>query len=171
MIDDCRNYFPYATELTLSYDDVSVDRNHPLIILNDIVPLKQLTKLNINIESFPLKRMIELLYSTSNIHTLTIKDVCFSKEELLSIQQSETFRKVSITNKIKNLIINSIYSLKELKLFIHLCPELECLRTRPVYDDFERMLQYLLSKDNTKYILHMYLGFFLRRSCNNRRCY
>ncbi|CAF3736553.1 unnamed protein product [Rotaria sp. Silwood1] len=144
-INDCRNYFPNATELTLSYDD----GNPPSIILNHIVPLTQLTKLNINVKSFLFKTMIELLYSTSNIHTLTVEDVCFDKKELASIQQTEIFQLVSTRNKIKNLTINSIYAFEEIKLFIHLCSQLECLRMRPVYDDFEGILRYLLSKNNS----------------------
>ncbi|CAF1083596.1 unnamed protein product [Rotaria sordida] len=148
-IDDCRNYFPNATELTLSYDDINVDKNPPSIILNHIVPLIQLTKLNIKVKSFLFKTMIELLYSTSNIHTLTIEDVCFDKKELVLIQQTEIFQLVSTRNKIKYLTINSIYAFEEIKLFIHLCSQLECLRMCPVYDDFEGILQYLLSKNNS----------------------
>ncbi|CAF3171054.1 unnamed protein product [Rotaria sp. Silwood2] len=146
--DDCRNYFPNATELTLSYNSINIDRNSPSIILNHIVPLIQLTKLNINVKSFLFKTMIELLYLTSNIYTLSVEDVCFDKEELPSIQQTEIFQLVSTRNKIKNLTINSIYAFEEIKLFIHLCSQLECLRMRPVYDDFEGILRYLLSKNN-----------------------
>ncbi|CAF1457396.1 unnamed protein product, partial [Rotaria sp. Silwood1] len=135
--DDCRNYFPNATELTHSYNGINVDRNPSLNILNHIVPLIQLTKLNINVKSFLVETMIEMLSLTLNIHTLTVKDVCFDKKELLSIQQTEIFQLVSTRNKIKNLTINSIYSFEEIKLFIQFCSRLECLRMRPVYDDFE----------------------------------
>ncbi|CAF4076640.1 unnamed protein product [Rotaria magnacalcarata] len=146
--DDCRNYFPNATELTLSYNSINADRNPSSIILNHIVSLTQLTKLNINVKSFLFTTMIELLYLTLNIHTLSVEDVCFDKKELLSIQKTENFQLVSTRNKIKNLTINSIYAFEEIKLFIHLRSQLECLRMRAVYDDFEGSLRYLLSKNN-----------------------
>jgi hypothetical protein len=101
-VDDCRNYFPHATQLTLSYKDVNVNENSLLILLNHIIPLTQLTKLNINLEPFLFKTMIELLYSTPNIHTLTVENVCFNEKEFISIEQSETFQLVSTKNKIKN---------------------------------------------------------------------
>jgi hypothetical protein len=147
-IDDCRNYFPNATEMTLFYDNINVDQNPPSIILNHIVPLTQLTKLKINVTSFPFKTMIELLYLTSNIHTLTVEDICFDEKELVTIEQTEIFQLVSTRNQIKNLTNNSTNAFEEIKLLIHLCPQLECLRTRSVYDDCEGFLRYLLSKNN-----------------------
>ncbi|CAM4828814.1 unnamed protein product [Rotaria magnacalcarata] len=96
--DDCRNYFPNATELTLSYNSINVDRNLSSIILYHIVSLTQLTKLNINVKSFLFTTMIELLYLTLNIHTLSVEDVCFDKKELLSIQQTENYSFIFVLN-------------------------------------------------------------------------
>ncbi|CAF2153987.1 unnamed protein product [Rotaria magnacalcarata] len=73
-------------------------RNLSSIILYHIVSLTQLTKLNINVKSFLFTTMIELLYLTLNIHTLSVENVCFDKKELLSIQQTENYSFIFVLN-------------------------------------------------------------------------
>ncbi|UJR38747.1 hypothetical protein I4U23_031412 [Adineta vaga] len=147
--DDGRNYFPNVTELTLAYDDINVDGNHLSIILSHIIPLVQLTKLNIDADSFPFETMLQLLYSTLNIHTLTLNRINFDSINFISIKQTEFFQLISNKNQIKNLDIDALYACEQIKLLIHLCPQLECLRMQSAIDDFDEILRYLLLKDNS----------------------
>jgi hypothetical protein len=164
-ITDYITYFPNATELTLFGEYMYIEENilSLSVIFNRIVPLVQLAKLNINVEYFYFERMIELLCSAPNIHTLTVDRLLFIKDDFVSLQETETFRPVSTVNRITNLNIRSTYTLEELKLFIHLCPRLECLKIQTPENGLEETVRYLLSKDNINtqhlYALRMESGF------------
>jgi len=73
----------------------------------------------------------------------------------LSIQQSETFRLVSDTNVITNIIIKEKCTLEEIQLVVTLCPRLEHLTIRVPIDFFELTLQLLLSNTNEN-TLHLF---------------
>jgi hypothetical protein len=104
-ITDYITYFPNATELTLFGECMYIEENilSLSVIFNRIVPLVQLAKLNVNVEYFYFERMIKLLSSAPNIHTLTVDRLHFIKDDFVSLQQTETFRLVSTVNRITTL--------------------------------------------------------------------
>ncbi|CAF4221407.1 unnamed protein product [Rotaria sordida] len=118
----CLNYFPNATNLTLSHSfNKSIDET--IINLNRILPLIQLTKLSIDCDGFSFDKVIELIHFTPNIHTLKVYSMNLYK-------------------------IDSILSIQKTKLLINLCHRLEHINIDILWQDFESILQLLLTKNN-----------------------
>lgn len=96
--------------------------------------------------------MITLLGLTSNLQTLKLCCISIhsqqSDPEYLNIQQSESFKFVSNTNIIKNLILNQMCSLEKVKLIVALCPRLEHLQTGMIRKKLNLIVQFLLLKSN-----------------------
>ncbi|CAF3154433.1 unnamed protein product [Rotaria sp. Silwood2] len=144
----CINYFSNATELTLS-DSFYGSRIWLGIILNRIILLKQLTKLVIDCNDFRFEQVIKLLRLTPNVHTLILDCQSINHTDSISIEHTDTFRFVSNTNTITNATIKSTYSMKNIKLFVALCPRLQHLTI-----DINRMepkptIEFLLSRNNS----------------------
>ncbi|CAF0829401.1 unnamed protein product [Rotaria sordida] len=118
----CLNYFPNATNLTLSHSfNKSIDEI--IINLNQILPLIQLTTLSIDCDGFSFDKVIELIHFTPNIHTLKVYSMNLYK-------------------------IDSILSIQKTKLLINLCHRLEHINIDILWQDFESILQLLLTKNN-----------------------
>jgi len=159
-IINCRNYFSNATELTFK-DCFSPTRASVATILNRIISLKQLTKLVIECHRFSFKKMIELLHFTPSIHTLVFESMPFYKSDYTSIEQSETFQLVSMTNIITDLTFTRKCTLEKLKLFVALCPRLQYLTINTLVRDLESITRFLLDKTNPN-TGHLYSLCFLR---------
>jgi hypothetical protein len=99
------NYFPNATELTF-IDGFSFHHLSVATILNRIIPLQQLTKLAIKFHHLSFRKLIELLYFTPNIHTLTFRSMSLSESHHESGDTNETFQLVSKINVITNVTCN-----------------------------------------------------------------
>ncbi len=146
-IIDCMNYFPNATELTF-HDNFSSPRVSLTTILNCIIPLQQLTKLNIKFHHFSFKKMIELLYFTPNVRILKCKSMAFYKHDYTSIEQSETFRFVSNTNIIREITFADKCTIEKLKLLLALCPRMQHLTINTLTRNLEPITRFLLDKTN-----------------------
>ncbi|CAF1367157.1 unnamed protein product [Rotaria sordida] len=148
-INDCNNYFPNVTELTLICKSIYENQIRLSSILNSILPLKQLTKLIFDIYHYRLTTIIELLYFTSNIHTLVLNCTSLCEASFIFIlQYNKNFQLISKINKIFNLIILTECTFEVTKLLVNLCPQLQYLTINIKKDDFVRTLQFLLSKDS-----------------------
>lgn len=145
-LNDCNNYFPNSTELTLSFKSINKNRNNLSIMLNRILPLKQLTKLVFDIYHYQFKILFELLQCASNVQTLTLNCTSLCESSFILIQQYETFQLVSRTNKIINLIITTECTLEVTKLLVNLCPQLQHLTINISKNHFVATLRFLLSK-------------------------
>jgi hypothetical protein len=143
--DDLVNYFSNATELTiekyLEIPDDSMART-----LNRIIPLKQLTILDIGCSRFSLEEIVELMRYTPNLHTLKFQFPPINEISLHSIQQSKIFRNVSKTNKINHVKIHISCRLVHIPFILNLFPRLEYLKTRMLRREIGQMVQYLLTK-------------------------
>ncbi|CAF4771071.1 unnamed protein product [Rotaria sp. Silwood1] len=144
----CINYFSNPTELTLS-NSFYESRIWLRVILNRIISLKQLTKLIINCTDFRFDQFINLLRLTPNIHTLILDCQSINYIDTVSIDHTDNFQFVSNTNTITNMIIKRISSMKNIKLFIALCPRLQHLTIDINSMDFEPIVEFLLSRNNS----------------------
>ncbi|CAF3577991.1 unnamed protein product [Rotaria sp. Silwood1] len=144
----CINYFSNPTELTLS-NSFYESRIWLRVILNRIISLKQLTKLVIDCTDFRFDQFINLLRLTPNIHTLILDCQSINYIDTVSIDHTDNFQFVSNTNTITNMIIKRISSMKNIKLFIALCPRLQHLTIDINSMDFEPIVEFLLSRNNS----------------------
>jgi hypothetical protein len=147
---NCKNYFPNITELTLNSSFLNGSKTSLLIWLNNIIPLKQITKLSLDLPCNSSSEMIELLHSIPNIHTFKVNSLTFEITDLISIENSEIFQLLSTTNNIKHVIILSTCGWDVINFFINLCPRLQHLTFDYSKDTFRSLLGFLLSKDNHK---------------------
>lgn len=138
MIDNCLKYFPNIKKLTLD-DRCSINSQW---YTNDnfrcIVPLTQITKLNINKCRSNFVDIVNILYSMPNIHTLKFRSITLSIEDRQSLVQSETFRLVSKHNKINHITVYDSCAIGAVKLLIKSFPRLEHLTlytTSPALDE------------------------------------
>ena len=143
-LTDC----PNATELTLDYNEaMEFDKETVSSILSAIVPLNQLTKLHILVETYLFKVILELLVKAPNIHTLTIGKIYFEHDDFTRTRQTE-FQKVSARSHIENLNIHyTINEQNEMQLFFDLCPRLQNLTMSAPHHKFEEIMRYVISRN------------------------
>ena len=122
----CGHYFPNAIELTLE-DGFTTHLGSISANLNRLLPLRQLTKLVIEIHYFSFVKLIELLYSMANIHTLVLESMPLYGITKDSIEQNETFRVISNRNTITNITFKDLCTLDQIQLLIALCPRVQHL--------------------------------------------
>ncbi len=146
------SYFPNATELTLT-KMFDVPQDSIATSLNRIIPLKQLTKLVLDCDGLSFERVIELLTFTPNVHTLQLDSILLHRTNSISMQQNETFRRVSKMNTITNVTIKRECTLEKIQLLTALVPRLECLTMHLLKEDLQSKVRLLLSKtnNNTRY--------------------
>jgi hypothetical protein len=145
--------FANATELALG-DTFNIPRESIATSLHRIIPLKQLSKLNVNCHRFPFEQVIELLHVTPNIHTLKLDSILLYRTDSVSIQQNDIFRLVSNTNTIINVTIDKESTLDKIQLLVALFPRLQYLTINLYEKDWESIARFLLLKlnDNTRHL-------------------
>ncbi|CAF3334409.1 unnamed protein product [Rotaria socialis] len=144
-INNSVSYFPNVTELTIK-DYARIYCGSMLAALNEMIPLKQLNKLTIDCNDFPINKLVNLLSLTPNLRTLKWNFQSVDHPQLKLIQQSETFRFVSRTNKIQNLEIAHSCTLYEIYFLVDLFPQLECLKTGINRKEFVIIARHFVSK-------------------------
>ena len=126
-----------------------------LSALDQILPLKQLKKLIIDCNDFPVQQVLNLISLTPNLRLLKWNFQSIDRTKLKLIEQSETFRSLSNKNKIQNLQILHCCSFDEIQFFINLFPQLESLETGVVRKQIVQITRCLLSKMDHLFFLHM----------------
>ncbi|CAF1281594.1 unnamed protein product [Rotaria sordida] len=145
---DFVNYFPNATELTISYCFERSDE--PFIpILHRIVPLEHLTKLHIGLVYFPFEQMVELISLTPNLHTLKLHVLFINETCSKLIKQTDIFRYVLKTNKITNLEFNCP-TLKDIQFLVDLFPRLEYIKIGMDNQRMKEILRFLFTNISNK---------------------
>lgn len=99
-------------------------------ILDPVISLTNIVRLNINYAEFCIGKLIELLYFSPNVHTLKLNSISFKKIDSNSIQKSDAFNTILNKNKIINLTIRDHTKPENILLFTKLCPRLERLTVR-----------------------------------------
>jgi hypothetical protein len=87
---NCSKYFPNANELTISDQRTNRARRLASDSIDHIIPLLQLTKLTIDYSHRPFSKVIDLLYSTPNVHTLVFKRLSLYLGSTIQVLLSET---------------------------------------------------------------------------------
>ncbi|CAF1229849.1 unnamed protein product [Rotaria sp. Silwood1] len=145
---NCLSYFSKAMKLTLSHS-FAESRIWLGLILNHIVPLKQLTTLIIDCGDFRFEQLINVLRFTPNIHTLTLNCQSITQTDSKLIQQGEPFRLTSNANRIINVTIKENYSSESIKLLVVLCPRIQHLTIDTYSLDLESIMRFILSETKT----------------------
>jgi hypothetical protein len=145
-ITHCSKFFPNANELTISDQRADRARRCTTDSLDRIIPLVQLTKITIDYGHRPFSRVIDLLYVTPNIHTLIFKRLSLVSTDYFPLQQSEKCQFVSKQNKIKHIKVLFAYSLRNIQLFLNLCPKLQQLSICASTSYLESTVQFLLTE-------------------------
>jgi hypothetical protein len=144
---NCMNYFPNATKLTF-HGNIGTFGDSIKNSLTRIVPVKQITKLAIHYNSFSFMHMIEILSVMVNIRELTLASLPLDEINSATIQENVTFQLVSMTNVVKNVILEEEYSLERIELLIALCPRLQHLTLNEINHSLLSIIRLLLSKNN-----------------------
>ncbi|CAF1406898.1 unnamed protein product [Rotaria sordida] len=134
------NYFPNATELTLEYS-MSVCRDSISTTLNNILPIRQLTKLVIGFHYFSLIKITELLYFMPNIQTLVLESMPLYGNTNEDIEQNKTFQLVSNQNTIRDVTLKEVCTLDKIQLLLKLCPRMQHLAIETRARDLESIMQ------------------------------
>ncbi|CAF1341864.1 unnamed protein product [Rotaria sordida] len=141
------NYFPNTTQLTITNNFETLDDLFP-IILNRIIPVKNLTKIVIESFSFPLEQIINLIRFTPNLHTLKFYLIFLKKIKTNIIEQSQIFQYISKTNKIKYLDLHDDCSLERIQLIMKLFPKLESMKIGMKKKETNEIARFILSNNN-----------------------
>ncbi|CAF3055574.1 unnamed protein product, partial [Rotaria sp. Silwood2] len=146
LTSDCSKYFPNANQLSLSLLCRARSKLFAIDNLQYIIPLKQITKLNISNEDLDLDNLVNMLFVMPNIDTLTYSSLTRVRDEDVSLEGSERFQLVSKQNKIKRFTIKCVYRLKAIKILINLCPLLEHITIGTFGLSFRPTVAFLMSK-------------------------
>ncbi|UJR13138.1 hypothetical protein I4U23_000162 [Adineta vaga] len=138
------HYFPNVTKLTVEDAFSAAVCRSFTTNLNRILPLQQLQTLNIKCNHLSLSKIMNILSSTPNVHTLTFQTMSLYKE-------SEIFQSVSKTNRVINVAFARRCTFNKLKLLAKLFPRLQHLQINILMKDMKIILEFLLNnnKENT----------------------
>lgn len=141
----CSNYFPNATELTLSHKfDQPIDQT--IKRLARLLPLASLTQLHIDCGGFNFGKLLHLLQVVPNVHTLKVYSISIDAMDCSSIEKSELFHLVSTRNVIRTLTIDSQCRYEQIELALHLCPRLQHLNMNIYWNDFNAIFEFIFDK-------------------------
>ncbi|CAF1463797.1 unnamed protein product [Adineta ricciae] len=146
-IRSCTQFFPNVTSVTFMYPPCPVLPNGYVITqLGLIVPLKELTKVTLDIPSMRLRSIVELIRLTPNVHTMTFTFRTMLSEDFNAIEQSELFRYVINRNQIRKMIFKVYYTKRLIQTMMNLCPNLQNLAFSVSKKSLVPTFQYLLTK-------------------------
>jgi hypothetical protein len=115
--------------------------------INSLIPLTQITNLNIKDKQFSINHLIEILHSLPNLQSLTLSNT-------LPFESKRKFS--SRNNQITKLIIDDDEcELKHIHFLIYLFPYLEYLEIGINENNLQDILRYLLLK--SKYLFSLLL--------------
>lgn len=147
-------FFPNVTELTVK-DYARGYSGSMLNTLGHVLPLKQLKKLNIDCDDFPIDQLLYLLSLTPNVRSLKWNFKSIDYGQLKSIEQSETYRSLSKTNRIENLQIVHRCWFYEIQFLIHLFPRVKSLQTGVVRKEIVPISRCILTEMDHLVFFHI----------------
>ncbi|CAF1365880.1 unnamed protein product [Rotaria sordida] len=143
------NYFPNVKTLSIKNEFIK-SNNSIIATLHRMIPLIQLTKLVIECWIFPIKNIINLLYFTPNVHTLSLSLLLLDNVNKNSKKENEIFQNVSKKNKIQKLILNWKRSLSDIQFVVNVFPRLKYLKVDMNRKEIGQTIRFLLSKTHNK---------------------
>ncbi|CAF1355750.1 unnamed protein product [Adineta steineri] len=149
VMNQCIEYFPNATQLTLKDEYSTAVYDSIPFFLNRILPLQQLQILIIEFHNFQILNIVEILFVMPNLHTLTIQSmhVLFTENKTV-LTQNEKFQSVSRTNCIRYVTFRDICTFNKVELLIMLFPRLQHLEINILKKDMKSILEFLFNNNN-----------------------
>ncbi|CAF0808945.1 unnamed protein product, partial [Adineta ricciae] len=144
-VTNCQRHFPNVTQLTLA-ENFRTNSVCLRTLFKRIVPLNQITALVIKCDNLYVDELVNLLHAMPSIHTLTYEDRSLKDMEDKSTGQSDLFQLVRSTNTIRNVTITEGFVLKNTKLIISLCPQIQHLTICQYGRNTLTSIQFILSK-------------------------
>jgi hypothetical protein len=123
--------------------------------LDRILPLKKLNKISIYSDHFHFVTLIKILYFLPSCSQLVLNSTLFDETDALAIQHTSTFKWPSNSNKITDITIKKMCTLKVVKLLVKLCPQLQHLMISVSHEQYSSTVDFLLSKtnENTRHLV------------------
>ena len=144
-VTNCRRHFPNVNQLTLA-ESFRTNGVCLRTLFKRIVPLNQITALVIKCDKLYVDELVNLLHVMPSIHTLTYENRSLKDMEDNSTRQSDLFQLVRSTNTIRNVTITNGFILKNTKLIISLCPQIQHLTIGQYGSSALTSIQFILSK-------------------------
>ncbi|CAF1267412.1 unnamed protein product [Rotaria sordida] len=142
IINNSINYFINVNELTIK-DDFKISHHSISTILNQIISLKQLIKLNITHSNFSIEQLMKLLHFTPNLHTIKYFSIFFNGIDLTSIKKID----LSTKNQVKKLeIYHEGCTIEEFQIILNIFPQLEYFKIGMSQNEIEQFIPFLASK-------------------------
>ena len=120
--------FPNVTQLTMEYYHEQPDEFF-LINLNRLIPLKEVTRLNLVWNGFTIEDLLRLLGLMPNLHTLKFSFSSVDEDEMKSHEQSAVFQEICSTNRIRHVYSSNQCDRTLMEIFLKLFPRMEYLQT------------------------------------------
>ena len=118
--------FPKVTKLMLR--DYSNESLYSIsMILDRLIPLKQLLIVELSCSQICISQLMDLLYFSPNIQVLELSSVSLAKISLSQIRSSQTFQTILKINRINRVTLTNESTLDSIELFYQLCPRLQRL--------------------------------------------
>ncbi|CAF1522426.1 unnamed protein product, partial [Rotaria sordida] len=147
---NCRNYFSNVNQLTIEYYIETLDVDPFITNLKCMIPLEQLTKLDIYSWGFPFEEIIKLLRLTPNLYTLQFYATSLQKIDSNFTKSNILLQYVSKKNKIENLVIFGKCSLNQIRFIVSVFSKLKYLTIGINTTKISSIIRYLLSKTHNQ---------------------
>ncbi|CAF2463979.1 unnamed protein product [Rotaria sp. Silwood2] len=142
--------FPRVTKLTLKNNYIEENSSF-FNDINSIIPLIQITDLDIKENHFSLVELTKILSLLPNLQSLTLPNILPFQSKRI-----ETTKLISRYNRITKVIIDDDEcELKHVHYLIHLFPRLQYLEIGIDENNLEEILRYLLSKAKSLFSLFL----------------
>ncbi|CAF4163292.1 unnamed protein product, partial [Rotaria sordida] len=154
---NCRNYFSNVNQLTIGYNVEMLDDDSFITNLKCMIPLKQLTKLVINLRRFPFEEIIKLLCLTPNLHTLRFCAYSLQEIDSYFTNNNILLQDILKKNKIENLVLTGKCSLNQIRFIVCVFSKLKYLKIGIDSTEISSIIQYLLSKthDQAQHLFYL----------------
>ena len=115
-----------------------------------MIPLKQLTKLVINLYRFSFEEFIKLLRFTPNLYTLQFNAYSLQEIDSNFTKYNILLQYILKKNKIENLVLTDTCSLNEIRFIVYVFSKLKYLKIGINRTEISSIIRYLLLKTHNQ---------------------
>jgi len=151
---------PPFLRLHLTLTDIQLSEDYLIFekLVCSMADLTQFTNLHIDFYQFSISILLQYLQRLPHLDSLTITSEFPETIKIVSKEQTNMFRLISLCNKITKLNIEQLTELDQVHLLMDLCPHLHYLHlTCRNITDAEWLIRYVLTKQNTNFIPYLCL--------------
>ena len=142
------NSYPNVTQLTIEH---SLEASF-LIDLNRMIPLQQITQLNIKNSRCSLEMIIQLINSASNLHRLEFDFSTIRDNDLKLIEQNAIFQTASLKNQIRTIHCDHRCKLFEIEFLMKLFPQMNYLKVPMQRKEITEILSNIFRKHSHRLV-------------------